>query len=748
MIRLFDRNETNFNHNQNVLSPISCFVDEEANGMFELECEVDRSVSIGNGDIIKAPTPRGEQLFRVYHTNRTLKGKKAYGKHVFYDLEDNFIVRLDLNNITGVTAFNGILHGTEYEHGYTVSSDILTLGSAKFVRVNPVQAILGDGGLIDIWGGNIVRDGYHINYKSNGIDRGYEVRMGKNLVGVEDNSDESNVKTRIYPYVELGNDVTVTLPEKYVDSPLLLNYGKPKIVSQKVELTEEQKGLPVDQLYTIMREYCQKLYSISNIDKPVINYKINFVELSKTEQYKGIAILEQLDLYDIVTCNISQLDINVKAKVIKYKYNCLKMRYDTIELGDFSAASSYQTNNIIKQISERFKATASAIDHATNVITGNRGGHLIIRTYPNGKPYELLIMDTEDINTAKNVFRLNNNGLGFSRNGYNGPYETAMTLDGHIVADFIDTGTLTAILLKSANYAADAQGNITQGSRFNLADGLLETMNGIFKGKIFGSEITGSSFETIGEASTAKLKDGLLEIDGINDNKALLSSMYLRFIKGSERMIALEYLNGSVKCKELNTDSAIINKLNAGIPITDVNKYQYQFPPNSHGHTSYEITPMLTDARNINFYGSVNAASVEYVQDNFERKSSSDFRLKKNIQSLSNLPIELYMELKPMIFDYKCDLFHTKTVFGLIAQEVMSAFERYGLNALDYDLVEEVEPKPYTDEGLYVNGKLYRINYSNFHAWTMEVVHKQWTLINNLVLKVNSLIKVNSLKEA
>jgi hypothetical protein len=175
------------------------------------------------------------------------------------------------------------------------------------------------------------------------------------------------------------------------------------------------------------------------------------VELSKTEQYKKLAILEQLDLYDIVTCKISQLDINLKARVIKYKYNCLKNRYDSIELGEFKAISKYQTNNIIQQIQERFRAAKSSIDRATNVITGNKGGYVVLRRYPNGKPYEILIMDTEDINTARNVLRINNNGIGFSESGYNGPYGTAMTIDGHIVADYVDTGILTSVQIKSSD---------------------------------------------------------------------------------------------------------------------------------------------------------------------------------------------------------------------------------------------------------------------------------------------------------
>jgi hypothetical protein len=65
-----------------------------------------------------------------------------------------------------------------------------------------------------------------------------------------------------------------------------------------------------------------------------------------------------------------------------------------------------------------------------------------------GQPQEILIMDTDDINTAVHVIRMNRNGIGFSNNGYEGPFESAWTIDGQFNADFIATGTLLASFIK------------------------------------------------------------------------------------------------------------------------------------------------------------------------------------------------------------------------------------------------------------------------------------------------------------
>lgn len=65
------------------------------------------------------------------------------------------------------------------------------------------------------------------------------------------------------------------------------------------------------------------------------------------------------------------------------------------------------------------------------------------------KPNMMLCMDTDDINTAQKIWMFNINGIGHSKTGINGIFGTAITMDGHIVADFVDTGTLTANIIKA-----------------------------------------------------------------------------------------------------------------------------------------------------------------------------------------------------------------------------------------------------------------------------------------------------------
>lgn len=101
------------------------------------------------------------------------------------------------------------------------------------------------------------------------------------------------------------------------------------------------------------------------------------------------------------------------------------------------------TNN--SESSKNYNSLNDVVSDVTATITGAKGGYIIFHTDDDGRLYEILILDTPEIETATKVWRWNSGGFGYSENGYNGKYETAITMDGVIVADFIAAGTLQGI---------------------------------------------------------------------------------------------------------------------------------------------------------------------------------------------------------------------------------------------------------------------------------------------------------------
>lgn len=118
---------------------------------------------------------------------------------------------------------------------------------------------------------------------------------------------------------------------------------------------------------------------------------------------------------------------------------------NTVQLGSneksLTERTSSATNSIysaLEQIPTESSILKQAIDNATALITAATTGHVVTR------PNELLIMDTDDTETASKCWRWNINGLGYSKTGYNGRYETAITMDGQIVGKFIAAGSIAA----------------------------------------------------------------------------------------------------------------------------------------------------------------------------------------------------------------------------------------------------------------------------------------------------------------
>ena len=161
---------------------------------------------------------------------------------------------------------------------------------------------------------------------------------------------------------------------------------------------------------------------------------------------------------DTVRVVYSKLGVDIKTRVIKTVYNVLLERYDSISLGDsaYNLIQAIQETIMEPEVQKNQSYTKDAVARATKLIQGGLGGHVVFNTNGDGEPQEILIMDTDNIQTAVNVIRMNLNGIGFSHNGYAGPFETAWTIDGSFVANYITSGTLDGALVRAGTVSANA----------------------------------------------------------------------------------------------------------------------------------------------------------------------------------------------------------------------------------------------------------------------------------------------------
>lgn len=410
-------------------------------------------------NIIKA----NGQLFRIWYIKKELNSIYILAKHIIFDLQKNFVEDTYPQNKTGHEALEWVLNNTQYPNNFSVSGNTVKIESARYVRKNPIEIIYGsDNSILKRFGGELEIDNFHIKLlEKRGSSNKLFLRQGKNIVGATYNLDLSTVATRIIPQGKDG----LFLPEKYIDSSFINNYFNPFIY--KLDLTDigVDEETSQEETFQKMRETVLEMYK-NGIDKPKISVEIDFIELSKTEEYKNYSNLETAHLGDTVNCYIPTFNLNIETRIVKTIYNCSKNRIEKLELGSIqpnfvrtTVENKAEINNFMNEANP-VNILSKAKEEASKLLKHPFKGYISI----NENTGEMYLMDNPDINEAVKVWKFGLGGIGYSKTGINGTYETAITSNGEIVADFIKTGQLNTSVI--AGYS-QLQNQVTQ-LKFNV----------------------------------------------------------------------------------------------------------------------------------------------------------------------------------------------------------------------------------------------------------------------------------------
>ena len=451
---LFDKTATSFLTNGlgTLVDAISCKVTEERNGIYELQMVYPESgihfADIELQSIIYAQPFSGAnpQPFRIYKISKPLNGKvQIDAQHISYQLSNIPVMPFGASNVQDCLS-----KFTEYAAEtcpFSFQTDKSTVTVYTQTTPASIRERLGgvQGSVLDIYGGEFEWDKYTVKlWNHRGANRNVTLRYGKNITDITQEENIATTYTGICPYWKGGDGtVVVTLPEKVIESEYADNY--PYKLTKVVDMTSYFLEQPtVAELRAKATSYLEE----NAIGIPSVSIDVDFVALWQTEEYKDVAVLQRVYLCDTITVIFEKLGVNTTAKIIKTVYDVLTERYTKLTVGNYTKSladtiAQIQLDTVENQ-SNMETRLSSAIQAATEQITGQNGGYIITRYDGDNNPYEILIMDTPDIMTAQKVWRWNNAGLGFSSTGYNGPYGTAITQDGKIVADFITAGTMSA----------------------------------------------------------------------------------------------------------------------------------------------------------------------------------------------------------------------------------------------------------------------------------------------------------------
>lgn len=598
---------------------ISCTITEERNGAYELtmiySADGIHAEDIEPNRFIKAKPNYTDdpQLFRIYKVGKTMNGQfTVSAQHISYDLSGKLILDGSAGSCVAACALLDNKAGN-----FTISTDKDTQATFSVSEPSSVRSWFGgkEGSLLDVYGGEWEYDNYTARLlNARGMDRGVTIRYGKNLTQLSQELDMSNLVTGIVPYFidTNGNKTVGTL----VSTGLTLDVPREVAIDFSQDVDPESSTPIATQLANLATRYKNN----NNLTSFMNSITLDFVQLE--------SLFERVDLCDTVHIYFEALGISASAKCISTTWDVLADRYISTTFGD---ARTNIADTIAKAAGTLEKTPTTtemqkAVTRATELITGNLGGYVVMHDSDgDGQPDEILIMDKPDIETATNVWRFNQNGLGHATS-YDGTYGLALTKDGQIVADRITTGNLNASLITTGVLNASL-----------MTTGTLNA-NLIKAGTISDAAGNSSINMTNGEAKMKNLKaeDALILIDSTEATRASLgytaaggSSLVLLNPNGvwTALLQATGTGTGGVLVLRNNSEKVVVQATTASAGDGTINVY------NSSGSVT------------INLSGQSGIVTCVSVQQTSSRK------VKENIKPIEDA--KKILDLNAVSFDYK-----------------------------------------------------------------------------------------------
>ena len=405
------------------------------------------------GNFIKAKVPDGSwQYFEIYNVKKNLNSVSVTARHIGFMANKNFIIESFTDNGNGTQIMNNLKSSLAFSQKFNYLSNVGTTHQFTAKQVAPVEAIIGSNNgnenLASVASAELDMNNYDLNLvKQIGADNGFRIDFGLNLEAIEEEIDEESIVNSLF--------LVGGVPDNdYDEDKDPITYGFLEIdgvtdENRRIGKRENSDCKTIDEL----KKWGNTLFENDRIHEPKATHTVSMVSLEHTLEYGEMyRKLSTLSFGDVVHVRAKQLDIEITERVVEYTYFPTLGKYKDLVLGNdltlYTSTVNSQTQELKKKIDNRTETLVQNVLNATAWITGNSGGHVVFR--PEKAPSEILIMDTDNVASAKRVWRWNLKGLGYSDNGINGPFGIAITSKGEIVADFIKVGTINAEVFETS----------------------------------------------------------------------------------------------------------------------------------------------------------------------------------------------------------------------------------------------------------------------------------------------------------
>lgn len=489
MIDIYSPGNDDFEKNGNcTLLPTSCNAHFEINGEWTVTLVHplnERSDYIERDAIIRVPTPYGKLMYQIKKYNKSDYDIQVTAYPIFLRAKGlaPFLWDRRAVNCNGQQALDIILEGSSF----TGESNISKISTAYFEQMNVIQAINGDvdNSFINRWGGEIawLNNKILINDRL-GSENRFRAEFGYNLNGVEEDFDESEVITRIYPKAYNG----YMLPDnESIDSPYIDRYSEPhpqiveySDIKLRADASEgdEENGIIVcdtlDDLYDALREAARNDFE-NGCDLPKITYTVSLVDLSRLDSYEEFKDLVTINLGDSGKIRHKKMKIETSQRVISMDYDCILEKIDSMTLGSDTASFFDRVGTVTSSVTK-------VVDTKNNTIIAEKIQGIINAAKANLKAQKdvahkqdvraILFEDLDPDSPTYGAMCAGTQGIQISkkRNETDTDWVWGTAIDFEsVIADYIITGILS-----------DKTGNFY----LNLDTGELVMNDGTFKGNL------------------------------------------------------------------------------------------------------------------------------------------------------------------------------------------------------------------------------------------------------------------------
>ncbi len=377
---LYEKTETQFTNNGiGLLSDcIYCNVTEERNGIYECEFQYPQTGihfdDITEGRIIACTHDEAGDLqaFDIYKSSKVIDGIVTfYARHISYRQNEIAVKPFTSQSCAG--AIQALKTNSINTNPFSYWTDKAVDGEYKVEAIRGLRGLLGgeQGSLLDRYGtGEYEWDNFTTKlHLHRGKDTDVEIRYGKNLMDLTDESDFSDTYNGVAPYwigTQMSEDggeqeeISVTLPEWAIYSQNT-TYGSRDIVVPLDLSGSFQEPPTAEQLRAKAESY------LSDSILPNRNLKVDFIQLWQTEEYAAYAPLERCKLCDTVTVIHTALNISTRQKIIRVVWDVLMDRYAEMELGDTKSTYSSLVRELVdpdlEEIEQLLKAVTQVADN-------------------------------------------------------------------------------------------------------------------------------------------------------------------------------------------------------------------------------------------------------------------------------------------------------------------------------------------------------------------------------------------------